>query len=222
MTRRSRILMRRLHEREIETSIARSIPSYAGFFPAYPTPATRPRCSRRADLQGGHPCLVVGDASKEQGSVSDLLRICIPGLAHEGENSALAVVSEAMTRVQQVTQEVIPAGLRTSKIKHVKAAAGFQDTPNLPQAPRLLLRWKVVEHKGGEYPIEGGVRIREPIRKPLIELDGASGAFRLASSSGEGLRIGIQANDVNVRVKTLDQHDQAARSAADVEHAVTR
>src|SRR5574341_524674 len=63
MTRRSRILMRRLHEREIETSIARSIPAYAGFFPAYPTPATRPRCSRRADLQGGHPCLVVGDDS---------------------------------------------------------------------------------------------------------------------------------------------------------------
>jgi hypothetical protein len=39
---------------------------------------------------------------------------------------------------------------------------------------------------------------------------------------GERLRIGIESDDVNIGMKSLDQHGQRPRAAADVEHAMTQ
>src|SRR5262245_15515402 len=77
-----------------------------------------------------------------------------------------------------------------------------------------------MEHKGGEHSVEGSVRIRKLIRKPLIELDSNRRSFRLASCSGERLRIRIESDDIDIRMKALDQCDQGASATADVENAM--
>jgi hypothetical protein len=71
-----------------------------------------------ANLQGGHSSLVVVNthASKEQGSLADLLRTCKLSLTHEREDSALRIVSEVMTRVKQACQEAIRARFRPAEI----------------------------------------------------------------------------------------------------------
>src|SRR5262245_41832824 len=79
-----------------------------------------------------------------------------------------------------------------------------------------------MEHKGGEHSIEGGVRIRELIRKPLIELNSNRRSFRLASCSGERLRIGIESEDIDVRMKALDLCDHGASATADVKNTMPR
>jgi hypothetical protein len=45
--------------------------------------------------------------------------------------------------------------------------------------------------------------------------------LRFPPASGKRLRIGIESDNIGVRMKALDQHDQAAGAAADVEHTVT-
>src|SRR5207247_1176527 len=140
---------------------------------------------------------------------------------HEGENSVLGVVSQTMPRVKPAGQEAMPAGRRSSEIKHVKKATGFEDAPDLTQCLLLLVLLEVVEHEGGEYSIEGRIGIRKLIGKPLIELDRDRRSFRLASCSCKRLRIRIESNNVDVRMEALDQRDQAAGAATDVENAMT-
>jgi hypothetical protein len=85
-----------------------------------------------------------------------------------------------------------------------------------------LVRLEVVEHKGGEHSVEGLFGIRKLIRKPFTELDGDRRSFRFASGTGEGLRVRIESNYDDIRVQALDQHDETAGAAPDVENAVTR
>src|SRR5262245_7726280 len=77
-----------------------------------------------------------------------------------------------------------------------------------------------MEHKGGEHSVEGSVRIWKIIRKPLIELDSNRRSFRLASCSGERLRIRVESDDIDIRMMALDQCDQGASATADIKNAM--
>src|SRR5262245_50441144 len=121
--------------------------------------------------------------------------------------------------VQHTGHEAPRAGVRPPQIKQMKGAAGSEDAPDLPQGLLLLVWLQVVEHEGGEHAIEGRRGIRKRIRKPLIEVDGDRCPCRLSYGVGERLRIGIDANDLDLRMPALEQYDQAASAAADVEHA---
>src|SRR5262245_19111390 len=78
-----------------------------------------------------------------------------------------------------------------------------------------------MKHKRGEHSIEGSVRIRKIIRKPLIELDSNRRSFRPASCSGERLWIRIESDDIDIRMKALDQCDQGSSATADVENTMS-
>jgi hypothetical protein len=69
---------------------------------------------------------------------------------------------------------------------------------------------------------ERRVRVRERIGEPLIKLDGDGCLPCLSFSSGEGIWIGVESNDVDVRVKAFNQHNQSAGTTTDVENALTR
>src|SRR5262245_49509623 len=121
--------------------------------------------------------------------------------------------------MNQPGQEAI-ARLGSTELKHVTKAARFQDAPDLAQRFPLRVLLDVVEHKGGEDSIKKRLRIRKRIRISLIELDGNPCVFRLASCPCKRPWVRIEPDNIDVRIKMLDQHDQAAGSAADVENAV--
>src|SRR6266511_1935204 len=153
---------------------------------------------RSAGLRHRRSCLVVvvGDTPKEHGSLADPLRFCKPGLPQQVEDAAFGVVFQAVTGMTPAGQETVPAGLGASEIKQMKRTAGLQDAPDLTQG-LLLVPWlEVMQHEGRKHAIEGCLPIRKCIRKPLIELDGDPGSVRLAYSSGERLRVGIERSDV--------------------------
>jgi hypothetical protein len=108
------------------------------------------------------------------------------------------------------------------KIKDVKGAFRFKDPAHLAQRLLPFVRPEVVEHERGEDSIEGRLGIREVIRKALIELDRDSCSMGLSSASGERLQIGVESNNFDTGVRTLDQSGQSPRSAPDVENAVSR
>jgi hypothetical protein len=141
--------------------------------------------------------MVVGDTqtSEEHRSLRDFIGTAQSSLAHESQNSALGVIFEAVTRVDQACQQPIRVTLAPLKIAHVKRAVRREDAPYLAQGFPPRIRLDVVKHEGGEDTIEGRIRIGQFIGKALIELNAGPGLIRLSSGPGKRLWIGIESND---------------------------
>lgn len=163
--------------------------------------------------------LVVADGqeSEEHGTIQNFLRIGKASQARERENPAFRAVFQAVSCVEPVAPKAMSLGLWRLEIKQVKGASRNQDAMDLMQRLLLLVRAEMVEHEGGEYTIKRRVRVRQLIRKALVELDGDGCPFCFSSGSSEGPGIGIESDDLDIRMKTLDQRGQRPRATADVE-----
>src|SRR5262245_53199628 len=78
----------------------------------------------------------------------------------------------------------------------------------------------MVKHEGGEHAIEGGIRVRELVREAAIESYRKLRSLRFLGRPGERLRVGINAHHLDVRMKLVDQHDESARAATEIERAL--
>src|SRR5438876_7566879 len=65
-------------------------------------------------------------------------------------------------------------------------------------------------------------RDREADRQILVEMDRNRRACCLATGAGEGLGVGIESNDLDLRMNTLNLRGQRAGAAANVKNPVTR
>jgi hypothetical protein len=92
---------------------------------------------------------VIGEAPSDRDSMSDLRRIRETRPPHERRNALSEVVSQALASVVEASYETVEAHLRTSEVKQVQGAAGFEYPPCLTQRLRFFFRPEVVEHQGG-------------------------------------------------------------------------
>ena len=79
-----------------------------------------------------------------------------------------------------------------------------------------------MKHEGGKDAVECGAAIREAVRKALIELDGNAGALGFASRTRQSRRIRIESHDFEPRMQALQLDSESARSAPNVEDAMSR
>src|SRR5215207_3169413 len=76
----------------------------------------------------------------------------------------------------------------------------------------------MVEHETGKDPIEGRIGIGQRIRESPIELNGHGRGVSLALRAYERLHVRVETGDVDGWLCLRDQHQQGARSAADLEY----
>src|SRR6266853_6682500 len=89
------------------------------------------------------------------------------------------------------------------EIEHVKLAPRLEDAADRAQGLPLLVCGDVMEHEGGKHTVEGRFGIGKLIAKTLVEVDRDRCAGRLASGSSERLRVGIESNDVGLRIEAF-------------------
>src|SRR5215831_5025975 len=78
----------------------------------------------------------------------------------------------------------------------------------------------MMKHEGREYAVEGRVGIRQLIGKALIKLDGKPCSCCLLLGSGQRFQIWIEPHNGDFGMNALDQLNQSARPAADVENTI--
>src|SRR5918994_5365933 len=104
-------------------------------------------CLGSAGLRVQHSCSVVRDTSEDRDSMSNLRRICESCFAHECWNAVSEVVSQALASVLEASDKTVGSYLRSSEVKQVQGATGFEYPPCLIQHLLFLFRPEVVEHQ---------------------------------------------------------------------------
>jgi len=104
----------------------------------------------------------------------------------------------------------------------MQRAARAQDTQDLAQRGDAQVGLEVVEHQRREHAVKAAVRVRELVGKAAIEFEREPGAPRLTAGAGERFGIGIQPDDLELRVRPLDQQREVACPAADLQHPLGR
>ena len=81
------------------------------------------------------------------------------------------------------------------KVEQMKRATRAEYASHFTKGLPFLVRRKMVVHEGRKDAIEGAIRVRETVRKTLLELDGQVFTLRFMPGAGERLGIGIQPDD---------------------------
>src|SRR5215207_209079 len=92
---------------------------------------------------------VVGEAPGDRDSMGDLRQIRETRLTHERRNAVSEVVTQALASLVQTSEKTVGSRRRSSEVKQVQGASGFEYPPCLIQRLLFLLRPEVVEHQGG-------------------------------------------------------------------------
>jgi hypothetical protein len=154
--------------------------------------------------------------------MSNLRRICETCFAHEYWNAVSAVVSQALASVLEASDKTVGSYLRSSEVKQVQGATGFEYPPCLLQCLLLLIWLEMVKHEGGKHSVERRIWIRKLLREPAIQLHGERFALGFSSGAGERLGIGIEPNNFGLRMKTLDKDSESSSTAADLDDMMVR
>jgi hypothetical protein len=117
-------------------------------------------------------------------------------------------------------ENTVRATLWAFEVEHVKPTARLQDAPDRPQRLALFAGREVVEHERREHTVEARRRVWKVISKSLIELDGNRRLRCFAPGAGKSLRVRVDSNHLDVRMKTLDQCSQCACTTTNIENAI--
>ncbi len=114
-----------------------------------------------------------------------------PRFAHEAWDAAFDVVPQMLAAVKKTSEEATQPSPRFAKVKKVKRAAWLEHSPDFAERRELFVPGEMVEHEGGEHPIEGCFRIRKFVREPAIEFDSerSSPGLPLRDSERSGIRV---------------------------------
>ncbi len=115
--------------------------------------STFSRLGRRLDST------IVRNASKERGSMPNFLGVLEPRFAHEAWDAAFDVVPQMLAAVKKTSKEITQPSPRFTKVKKVEGAAWLEHSPDFAERRELLVPGEMVEHEGGEHPIDGCFRI---------------------------------------------------------------
>ena len=154
--------------------------------------------------------------------MGNLRRICETCFAHERRNAVSEVLSQALASMLEASDKTVGSHLRSSKVNQVQRASGFEYPPCLLQCLLLLVGFEVVKHKGGEHLVKRRIRIRKVLSKPAIQLHGERFSLCFTSGVGKRLRVGIEPNNLGLRMKTLDEDREVSSTAADLDGTMVR
>ncbi len=114
------------------------------------------------------------------------------------------------------------AVLSLFEIDEVQGASWLEETKGFPEGQRFPLWLDMVEHEGGQDPIERRVGIGQLLREAWIELKGGLTSLGLLAGARQGFRIRIDPNNFGGGIQPLGQDSQVACSATDFEDSMTR
>jgi hypothetical protein len=124
--------------------------------------------------------------------------------------------------VDEPREQCAQAMARAGEVDDVQRRARAQHADDLAQHRRLLSALQVVEHERRDHPVEARSGERQRVAEALLERDLHAGPRRLGPRAGERLRVGVEPDELDPRLRGLRNQRERAGPAAQVEHALAR
>src|SRR5215469_7704035 len=127
-------------------------------------------CSGSGPLPAG-PRREVDDSPEDRAIGVHYARFDKTSFSHPTQNLLAAVIPHALARMKPARERVVALCSFRLEVEQVQRSAGLQNAAHLAQRRKLRRVWQMVKHEAREDTIEAGVRVRQGIRKTLIEAD---------------------------------------------------
>jgi hypothetical protein len=108
------------------------------------------------------------------------------------------------------------------EVHEVQTPARPQHTPHLGQGALLNALVEVVEHQGGQHPVDAPVRIGQLAGTSEVPLHVEPVTSGLPPGTAERERVGVEPDDVRLWVPALDEEREVARAGTDLQHLMAR